>query len=184
MLPITDPSHLHRLINLRDAAADGPYDLRTEWLSASGSSVLAQEAVSRIDPGQIERIVRASALCGISQYEVVSNDDPFVNPESMAFEVGANEIDLEACSEEFFGINMMLLAPHHGIALLSTVDDYSILAGPSAFILSYDPEIDRALDEFRLFAIHQVEDLRPAALRALGTFERFMPKGTSNAGEE
>jgi len=172
---ITDSDRLQAVIALRDAAADGPYDLRAEWLSATGSSVLAQEAVSRIDPGQIERIVRASAVQGIGRYVAVSNDDVFVDPTTMAFDVDVTQSDLDACSEEFFGLNMMLVAPDHAVALLSTVDDYSILAGPRAFILSYEPDIDRALEEFRSFASEQVEDLRPAALRALETWERHLP---------
>ncbi|TDP99258.1 MULTISPECIES: hypothetical protein [unclassified Leifsonia] len=175
MQRITDPDRLQAVVGLRDAAADGPYDLRAEWLSATGSFVLAQEAASRIDPDQIERIIRASAVHGIGGYIAVSNDDAFVDPTTMAFEVDVTQSELHACSDEFFGLNMMLLAPDHAVALLSTVDDYSILAGPRAFILGYEPDIDRALEEFRSFALQQIESLRPAALRALETFESRLP---------
>lgn len=61
------------------------------------------------------------------------------------------------------------------VALLATVDDFSILAGPGSFVLNYQPDIDDALEEFAAFVRDQDVELRPAAQRALDTFRHFRP---------
>ena len=175
MKRITRRSETLHYVAQRDEIAVGPYDLRESWLAATGARVIAQEAAARMDPEQITRLVAAAGSAQVSGFVAIANDDHFVDPREMVFAVEATVTDLALCGSEFFGLNLLLMAFDERIALLATVDDYSILAGPSSFVRSYQPDADEALEEFAAFVREQDPELQPAAQRALHTFRQYGP---------
>lgn len=162
---------------IRDAALriEGSYDLEIDWIQQVDACVVAEETAGRVDPDQAIRLEKACRQAGISRLIGMANDPPFVALGEAIYSVRPTTVSLGKFDLEMAGVNAVLFDPMSSVTLLATVDDYSLLAGPREFVLTYQPAEDEALERFREFAKGQVSELRPAALRALSMFQRFRP---------
>lgn len=173
MTKYLSPPALRVAVDFLNLVSQGPYGVDEGWIKRTGSAVAAQESSGRLDPDIAARFAFASSQSRISDFVGLVNDPDFVEPGGLALRVEPSILGLAKFDSEFFGLNAALVNPEHGVALLATVDDFSILVGPRSFVADFEPNPVAALNDFREFVHLQDRVLRPVAARALTLFERY-----------
>jgi hypothetical protein len=175
LLQVTESELLDRVAMRLRTFAPGPYDLDRGAVTSRGMFAAAEEAAQRLDIDQITRLERAASVVPVPRVFAIANDEPFVQARDMIYELQLVEEDLLEYSSVFFGLNAALVSLEDDFVILSTVDDYNIVACKPALMREYLPDLAAAQAEFRSFAMTQPTGIRSAALRALRTYRWNVP---------
>lgn len=152
-------------IHARQTVADGPAELSSEWLADAGRVAVAEESGRLLEADQCMRLAAACRAAELTQLMAVSND-PLVD-DDLVYSLDASEEDLMAFSDEFSGINALLVPTGSlDVAVLCTVDDFHLVAGSRDFVQSYAGDIAALRREFLKFADEHFEVMQPLLHRA------------------
>lgn len=166
LLRVVNAGDVRRGLRARQAVADGPADLSPDWLGIGGRVAIAEESGRLLEVDQCARLEDALHAVGIRRLVAVSNE-PLLASE-MVYELDATREDLVAFSEEFSGVNALLVpAESLDVAILCTVDDFHLVAGSTDFVRRYAGDLVTIRREFVTFADEHFEAMRPLLRRAV-----------------
>lgn len=131
----------------RNTVVTGPDDFSDVWLNRGQRVALPEEAPAHLDSDHCQRLARALSPMGVNELVAITND-PLIDDDEVS-ELTAHEDDLAAFSWEFSGLGTLLL-PRNGVelAVLCSVDDYHLVAGPRAFVTGYAGDLHAARSEY------------------------------------
>jgi len=162
---VVDEGDVRRGLRARQAVADGPADLSADWLGVDGRVAVAEESGRLLEIDHCARLEAAFRSVGIHQLIAVSNDPLLA--EDLVYNLDAAKEDLAAFSDEFSGINALLVPAHSvDVAVLCTVDDFHLVAGSPGFVLSYAGDAAVLRREFLAFDEGHFEVMHPVLRRA------------------
>lgn len=162
--PVFDEATTRYAIRARQEIADGPGDLSSVWLT-DGRVAIAEESGALLDPGDTSRLQNALELANVEELIAISND-PLLDQDQV-FELRSVATEMDALSWEMAGINTLLIPKRSlELAILCTVDDFRLVAGPREFVLSYAGDAVASRRRFVDFLEGHFEAMQPVLRRA------------------
>jgi len=164
--PLSSRDDIGEIIARRDCVAASPNHLSKAWLSGGPRVALPEEAGRHLEPDECDRLARALTLAGVHELVAITND-PLVD-DDLVFGLASHEDDLAAFSWEFSGLGALLL-PRIGtdLAVLGSVDDFHLIAGPRKFVTDYAGNLKAARAEFLKYSERHFDIMRPILREAV-----------------
>jgi len=156
----------------KHVVAAGPNDLHEAWLDNGKRVAIPEVTGGHLDPDHCQRLVSVLNRAGEDSLIAITND-PLVDDDEV-YELSAHEDDLSTFSWELAGLDALLL-PRTGteFAVVCSVDDFHLVAGPRQFVIDYVGDLSAARTEF-LEAIETHFDLMQPTLRKAAKYMNWI----------
>jgi hypothetical protein len=168
LVPVADAAEVRRWEAVARALLDTPGTFNDQWLRHTRWVVVPVESASHFDADDADRLARAAVEQGCSTLHAVAAEPLESFPR--CFRVAASPEGLLTFSRECAHFNFVLLPDKYAFAVLCTVYDYFLVAGPVDFARAAGGDVEEARRRFRRFAEeHDQPDRLLAVARACET---------------
>jgi hypothetical protein len=133
MIPITDQDEVEKLERLKVAVVHEPSRLETSWLLSKRWVVAPVESAWKFLERDAELLSRAFQASGHPDVFAIATEE-VVEDFPRCFLVSTSKEDLIAYSDTCSPFNYVLLPVDRSVAILCTVDDFYLVAGPVEFV--------------------------------------------------
>lgn len=144
---------------------DGPEAFRLDYLAGKGWAVVPVESASHFAARDVNLLSAALQGLGVDSCFAIITDEITQGP--FAYRIPATEEGLRGFDRELFGLNALLVPEEESCAILCTVDEVYLVAGPRSFVsAAVGGDIAQARRDFLSFAS---AEFWPAELRGFLT---------------
>ena len=165
VLPSLDPPTERAAFRLKWRMLDGPEAFRLDYLTGKGWAVAPVESASHFAARDVDLLSSALKGLGVESCFAIITDEITQGP--FAYQMPATKEGLRGFDRELFGLNALLVPEDERCAILCTVDEVYLVAGPRPFVAAaVGGDIAKARRNFLSFAS---AEYWPANLRAFLT---------------
>jgi hypothetical protein len=160
-----DPPTERAACRLKWRMLDGPEAFRLDYLTGKGWAVAPVESASHFAARDVNLLSSALRDLGVASCFAILTDEITQGP--FAYRMPVTEEGLRGFNRELFGLNSLLVPEEESCAILCTVDEVYLVAGPRPFVsAAVGGDIAKARRKFLSFAS---AEYWPADLRAFLT---------------
>ena len=172
---IDDPQEFQRIMAARNRIAASQRALSRKWISDTRVFAMAAEGIVHFVDDEYKLF--ADAFCAEAPGRLfgVSNEDGPPGWDHAVMVEQSTEDEFEQLETEFYGQYFLLFSEDERLAVLFTVADYKLIAGPLSFLHRVFPDLSMQNREF--IELKNEELSRPHFVgyeQALDTTTRFM----------
>lgn len=130
---VDNPDDVDRALSLMNDIIESGVYIRGDWIGKHGWIAVPVVKDSHVSVRQAEWLISAARLAGEDSVFAVATGD---NESLPVYRVGMNHEELEGFSKECSIYTYLLVPETMSFAMLCTIEDYNIIAGPAEFVRS------------------------------------------------